>query len=400
MNVIKSKSRTSILIFLAILFFINPFICFCSCLFHIAKNYRLDKDQYKVLFFICSSFLGVLAFTQETNQGDIIRVYESVVNDSYNKHLMSFDFGSSLFRMFNVLLYQITGKVQYLSLIWVTLIYYLTLLSILNIFEYKQIKLSNKLFIYVFATLFCFVIFTQVTEIMKQGVATSMFLYGVSNIINSRKIRGYTAVFMSLMIHGASFFYLPLLLAPFFKSRQLFVAAILSFLFRSFNLMNFVAEVFSGYSIFSSILQKAEIYSESKMANFYRSDSPFFFVLFLTYAIFTLIAYYYRDRKNPILVNICLLMIIVLNLNYSVSHNFTRILTMLFPFYLMLLSEYDTSIIRHKNILIKCLLTTTFIFSFVMIIGRISTTATYHTTFMNNSFIEIMVSPLYRYLTF
>lgn len=381
-----------------LLFVCNPFICLCSCLFTIAKNSLYTRRDYRILFFMVALFMGTLAFTQKTSQGDIIRTYENIVNDSYAVQSIALEFGSSLFRLLNVFIYSLTGNVQYISLVWVTLIYYLVFLSIINIYDYWKRPYSNNIFIYLIGSIICFVIFTQVTEIMKQGVATSLFFYGYTSLINGRKIHGILPILLSFGIHGSSFFFLPIFLSLIVKDKKtLLILAAFSFFFRGFNLMVFVVQSFSGFSFLSSLTTLAESYSEQNMTNFFRSDSLYFSSVFFFY--FASVLYVYAKQKNnSIFIKACLLMVIVLNLSYGVSHNFTRMLTMMFPFYIFLYDELCNNIVSRSKMISNTFLFVTFVFSFVLVYGRLAPSGGYFTSYMDNSLIKIVLSPLYFYL--
>ena len=366
-----------------ILFIINPFVSFCDSLYSVASNHNYTRKDYKFLFFIIALFLGVLAFTQKTDSGDIFRVYQYTEYDANNLENVTSRFGSSLFSLTNILIYKLTGNVQYLSLFWVTLLYYLIFVSILNIFEYSGIKYSSRLLNYVVASILCFVIYTQVTEIMKQGIATSLFFYAFTNLINERKKIAIVSIVLSLGIHATAFFFLPLYFAVAIKNQKwLFILAMLSFLFRQFNLMGFIVSSFAGVGSLSLLVDMASGYNEKNIENFFRSDALYFTATFFMYFLYVLFVYI---RSNSVFVRVCLLMIIVLNLNYGVSHNFTRLMTMLFPFYIMLYLELRKINTPIGVLATKFFLFATFVFTVTLEYGRLASSSSYPTSFMDNS---------------
>lgn len=380
-----------------ILFIINPFVSFCDSLYSLASNHNYTRKDYKFLFFIIALFLGVLAFTQKTDSGDICRIYKGVIYSNGNLENVTSRFGSSLFNLTNILIYKLTGNVQYLSLFWVTLLYYLIFVSILNIFEYSGIKYSSRLLNYVVASILCFVIYTQVTEIMKQGIATSLFFYAFTNLINERKKIAIVSIVLSLGIHATAFFFLPLYFAVAIKNqRWLFILAMLSFLFRQFNLMGFIVSSFAGVGALSSLVDMASGYNEKNIENFFRSDGLYFTATFFMYFLYVLFVYI---KSHSVFVRVCLLMIIVLNLNYGVSHNFTRLMTMLFPFYIMLYLELRKIKTPIGVLATKFFLFATFVFTVTLENGRLASSSSYPTSFMDNSILKIIVSPLYIYLS-
>ncbi|MFW5670450.1 MAG: EpsG family protein, partial [Acetivibrio ethanolgignens] len=203
-----------------------------------------------------------MAFTQSTKSGDISRVYEYAIRDAENIGNIAWGFRASLFSLINAYIYRVTGQVQYISLVWIFLLYLATLLSILNILEYKK-DLHEKHRNYIVTAIFCFIIFTQVTEIMKQGVAAALFFYSFTSLMNGRKWNAVLTYLFSFGIHPTAFFYLPLYATFYFKKKKiLLVLVIVSFFFRHFNLMEFATVVFHNWSFFSSIYDLAEDYNE------------------------------------------------------------------------------------------------------------------------------------------
>ena len=59
------------------LFILQPFIATLSAIFILGANSHNERE-YKLLFFVISLFLSLLAFTQKTDVGDISRVYYNI----------------------------------------------------------------------------------------------------------------------------------------------------------------------------------------------------------------------------------------------------------------------------------------------------------------------------------
>lgn len=397
-HITHQKRIRGLIITQIFLFILNPFVSLCTCIYKLSSRRELARKEYNALYIFIALFWAVLAFTQKTDTGDISRVYEYAIRDSENIGGVVIGFRASLFSLINAYIYMITGNVQYISLLWIFLLYYLILKSILNIIEYKNKNLCGNQVYYLVTAMSCFMIFTQVTEIMKQAVVAGLFFYSFTSLINGRKRISVVAYLMSFGIHPTAFFYAPLYTAPFFKSKNvLVVLVIISFLFRVFNLMEFVMMVSQNIPFLSSINEIAEGYNEQHIENFFRSDSFYFAVSFIIYFATVMYAFI-RDKENSILLRICMLMVIILNLNYSNSHNFTRMMLMLFPFYIIIYMELfkhvgiDSIVRRLFVILIG-------ICSLYIQYGRLYGGGIYVTSFMDNSITKIVFSPLYYYLT-
>lgn len=401
MNTPTSTNKSTIKTFILeqlLLFIFNPFMSLCACLKKLSYKRELARKEYNVLYIFISLFWALLAFTQKTETGDISRVYEYAIHDSNNIGNIVMGFRSSIFSLINAYIYMVTGNVQYISLLWIFLLYYLTLSSVLNIIEYKNKTLCGSQLYYLITVMFCFMIFTQVTETMKQAVVAGLFFYSFTSLINGRKLNSIVSYLFSFGIHPSAFFYVPLFAASLFKNKNfLLVLVITSFLFRVFNLMEFVVTISQNIPFFSSINETAEGYTERHMENFFRSDSLYFIITFTIY--FAIVLYvFFRDKENSILLRVCMLMIIILNLNYSVSHNFTRMLLMLFPFYTIVYMELYKlrgidSIARRVFVILVGLC------ALYIQYGRLDSNTFYTTSYMDNSILKILFSPLYIYLT-
>lgn len=78
-------------------------------------------------------------------------------------------------------------------------------------------------------------------------------------------------------------------------------------------------------------------------------------------------------------------------------------LTMMYPFYLMLIIDLMQNSKYNKHLkycVIAFTLLITLVFNYRMAYDRLSINGTYPTSFMNNSVLDIVISPSFSYLMF
>jgi len=111
---------------------------------------------------------------------------------------------------------------------------------------------------------------------------------------------------------------------------------------RQFDLMGTLTEYLQQFSgigdvfLLGSIAMQVDEFHYD-MEGFFRSGS--FYFQFIYWHVFLVIILLKILKRNGILINATLLMLCVLNFNYYSDHNYTRLLTMMFPFYIMLSFE-------------------------------------------------------------
>ena len=395
------------LIILMLLFLVQPFVTVLLSLYIIA-HMRLCEREYKCFFAIVSLFLALLAFTQKTDVGDISRTYNYIYTfrnmgiKEYFMYSILFD-KYVLFTCVNQIIYRVTGNFQYTSLFWVFIVYYLMFCSILNFYKYRKIDINNRyLLLIVIGSICCFSIYTQVTELMKQAVVASTIMYAFSNLLIGEKKKAIIFILLALGVHFTVFFLIPVLLAKYCNTKTIIGITLLSFLGRPINLMSLAYQALSKIGVFISLTNTAEQYQE-ELDGFFSSTSTFFSFSFFFFLLITFFVYFVIKPKDKTLVNASMLMIAVLNINFSVSHNFTRLLTMLYPFYIML----SIDILYAKRLgaqirywMMAVFLFVTFTLNFRMAYNRLSVNGTYPTSFMNNSIVDIVFSPSFEYLKF
>lgn len=395
---------------LCLLFFLNPFIAFSFSLWMLGKQYLTEKTVIFLLI-IVSAYMGLLAYTQSSEMCDIQNYYRMIKNAVPADHSWSSFFKSieisylqdryPIFAAINGFIYWSTTNVQLVSLFWLFIVYFCCFVGSLNLLKYYEIPLTPKaLAPLIVGTVLCLIYFTQATEIIKQAVATSVFYYAYSLFILGKKRIAIVLILSTYFIHFSALFFLPWLLADKISTKKLWIITLISFVFRYINSMDLFVHLFSGFSFLGGAVERAQAYS-TDMENFFQSGASYFVLAFFTLFISAWLVYKCNKRQN-ILMNCVLFMLIMLNLSYSTSHNFTRLLTLIYPVYCMLIVELlsvSKSVNRYKWLL-GFMLLLNFVLNVRLAYARMSETSTWRTSYMNNSITKIVFSPVWSYYIF
>lgn len=385
------------------LFLINPFLSFLTSIGSL--RHQIGKMERNLIFIIISLFFALIAFTQKTSTGDLSRVYDSIIwNNSIflssplecileTKHI--------LFDGMNQLVYTIMGDVRYVSLFWIFIVFYTTLKAVENLIIFKGLE-PNK-FCYsgiVLSVILCFFIFTQITELMKQSTATALTFWAFGNFLNRNWKKAIIIYFLALNIHFSCLYYFPLVFVFNLKNWIVPVIAVVSFIFRQFNLMDSVVNILSNFPGIGDVVILGQIYSAAEIyrgehETFFQSGAFMFTLIFYHFFFLSFFSKIVVPKSN--LVNVCLLMVVILNLSYTNNHNYTRLLTMMFPFYIMLFLELSAHQSVFRKVLLYALVTITFIINFRFFFLRLFE-ASYTTSFEDNSILKLVLYPSFAYL--
>ena len=147
-------NKRDTIILLSVLLLINPFIaCLSSILF-----LKMGNQHIRVCAFFIAIFIGLLAFTQYSPNGDISRTYHminSVTDFSLGSFLIYLATDKYLiYTILNVVITNVTGNVQYTSLLWGFLVYYVCFCAIINFMKYFGCD-KRKIYFIFLATVFC-----------------------------------------------------------------------------------------------------------------------------------------------------------------------------------------------------------------------------------------------------
>ena len=98
--------------------------------------------------------------------------------------------------------------------------------------------------------------------------------------------------------------------------------------------MDSVVNILSNFPGIGDVMILGQIYSAAEIyrgehETFFQSGA-FMFTLIFIISFFIIFSKIVVPKSN--LVNVCLLMVVILNLSYTNNHNYTRLLTMMFPF--------------------------------------------------------------------
>lgn len=165
--------------YLFFVWFLFPFFSIFLVLFFISQV-QLHIRQYNFLFFLMSMSFALLAYTQVSLAAmdtDIVRYYNSyqfMVGSSFslNSYLIFEDVLTYSFMFVNILLVYFFKNVQIISLFWTFFIYMLFFLTVLKLFSIEGIRCTKEnLFWVCFISLFGLILFTQVTETIKNAAA-------------------------------------------------------------------------------------------------------------------------------------------------------------------------------------------------------------------------------------
>ena len=141
---------------------------------------------------------------------------------------------------------------------------------------------------------------------------------------------------------------------------------------------------------------------EGHLDSFFDPSSLFFVMSYWCLIISTLFIIYLNRNRNSNLIKAVLAFIVILNLNYASSHNFTRMLTLLYPLYLLLYIELIYIVVKngYNRMFLILIPSISFILNFRSLLDRIGDFATYPTSYMNNSLLDLMSGTIYSYLSF
>ena len=404
-----SKSYIYILV-LCVIFVISPFFSFLfSLLVLIMQDFSRKERRY--LYFLISLFFALLAFTQKSTslilETDVVRYYEA-----YDEYVSKNVFDSNFFFNLNItyiafdivsrVVVSILGNVQYLSLVWTLLSYYLYFLSIDNYLVFRSVKLSNgNLFLIIFLGVTTFLLFTQITETLKQAVSISLFFYGFSLFLCQRFKLSIFIIILSLFFHLSTVF-LSVFFLPFaLQERSLLKLSILALLIGKLNVMNMLNILLQYLGTYSYLvlilLHKTDMYGNSLHG--FTISSIFFLQMLLLVIIACYI--YFGTFKPKGFMNFIFPMLIVLFLNISSPHNFDRFLNLLaFP---LTIAFVEIIILKSRIRKFVCSFFFIFSFCFFMLNARKTYFRTladdgYSSSYLDNSPVKIITYPSYLYL--
>ncbi len=169
---------------------------------------------------------------------------------------------------------------------------------------------------------------------------------------------------------------------------------------RGFDLLGTVGEIVSSIPVLREIMILDQLVSSVdefslKVDGFFQATSSFIFFNFILYTFISVVASLLNHKS--IVLQSCLLMIAILNVNYFSDHNYTRLIIMLFPFYLFLFFEL---MIGLRNIVSRSLLMLLIVGCFFanmrVFLGRV-VMGENPTSYLDNSLINLLAYPSFMY---
>lgn len=204
----KSCQSISFFICMTVLWFILPFLSIFIFLYLIGK-YRLSSSKLSYVLFLISCTFGLLAYTQQSlSDTDVTRYYamfEPFVDTNLNlaNYLLLTDSLAYTFTILSIFLTSLFKNVQIVSGFWVFITYQFYFLGIRNYLQVRNIILSPKQMSFIVGiSVFGLILFTQVSELLKQGAAISLFFYTFTYFLKTgHKLKTGILLFLAIGVH-------------------------------------------------------------------------------------------------------------------------------------------------------------------------------------------------------
>jgi hypothetical protein len=407
----KEKIDKLFLLLFFIIWLILP-VCACICflaLLLLRNNSFFAKHRY-FFYFLFSLTFALIAFTQKSISGtDIERYYAAY---SKYQYLNFFDemklmmLKQEIYVIFSALcmfLVSIFQNVQVISLFWVFIIYYFYFLGCENYCRYKGLAWNNKrLFVFICISIFGFILFTQVTETLKQAAAVSLFFYAFTLFLLGKKIKTFCMLILSIGVHITPLYLLPLFLYKKCNLRHVSLIALLAFLLSFGNIMEIIANLLPAVGILELYHERILHYT-GDYSDF--SSSLLRYDLLMVILLFMCILYYRysngtSNKKSAFIGGIyfCLLLS-----NRNMIHNYTRFVNMshfIFAFAYIDLLLLNHPFIRKNWPLINSFLLFSFFIANLHITYYRTIGGSYLSSYMDNSIFNLLFSSVMDYLSF
>ena len=373
---------------------------------YIAMNSKTTlpaRGKYFLLFMIALS-LGLIAYTSGSGgayDSDLVRYrdsYEEAVGENIG-------YIEPVYFFFNIINWflanYLSSNGQFLTLFWSTMALSFTLFSSYKIISYY---FKNEGNIHLILMLLCIITipFIITTELIKQTIAFSVFMYALSKKITNEKHANVFFV-IALLLHPQSI--LLIFITYFYKTKFirkfaniiLFVAVALSFV----NVLDLLAPI-ADMPIFESL-------GISEKMNQYRDWEEFgggrrYYILFAV-IVLQVIVFVMQCKKNPeISTDLPILGILTIcSLLFSMAnqHNFARLIFTLFPFQIIfsLLNIRTLHINRNRNVVILFLMTFYILSTSIFTYKQLNSDES-RQTYMENKWGDILTTSVIQYVNY
>ena len=363
----------------------------------------------RILYLVISLTFALLAYTQESiNDTDIVRYYSTFISYE-NVELSNITFYNVLrdkmyfvFNPISIFIVSFFGSVQFFSLFWIFIVYFFYFLGIENYCAYRKIELSrNHLLLFVFLSIFGFILFTQVSEIIKQAVATSVFFYGFSLLLLKKKLSALIVIIVSIGIHSSVLLFIPILFYKCLNFKISRIVLIIAVIMSFFNIMQFTANILPQTGVLSLLQEKASSYTEQMWTD--TSLVRYDLLMIISFLMLFLLKQSNKEYVNTKTIFIPYIYLCLILINRNVAHNYIRYVNMSYIVYAILFIEY----INTRRILVKdfkayfeLLLIIAFLIANLHMTYYRTIGGSYLSSYMDNSLIQILGSSVYDYLSF
>ncbi|WP_158559339.1 EpsG family protein [Deminuibacter soli] len=413
-----SEKQTLLLLSASIIlvWFIAPVLSIFAIL-----GYLIVTGNQKQQFFILlvSLSFGLIAYTGQSigpDPTDISRYHNgyNLLSDtnSFSSFLVLFVVdggGNPIFYLVNFVLSRIfPHNPQILVLVWVTITYYFTTLSVIKAMEYLKIDIASWMYIGIIGIVVLGIIpFFTVTEIIKQCSSIAIFTYALMKKLLKEK-RAFLYLVISLLVHSSSLMVAWIYFVYEKKNiaKWMLVILMTSVLLAFFNL-NVILSVVLSPIVGDAALSRVKEYENVEVW----SISFRHYSCFAVFLLSILPSYYYykkaptTDENAPAIrnmLNILCLVLCVLLINHGNVHNFVRYIYGLFPFYILaVILLLSTKIARDQKYFLVLLISAFFTYSnFKLLSVQTSEDVNYANSYFNNSLLNMVTSNVIDFLSF
>jgi len=391
------KIKYLIIIAIITLWFIIPILSI-PIILYIAFNHKFPfttKEKYFILFIISLSF-GLIAYTVDSagfETSDVVR-YRDIYKDAIGQNIRDISTLNYIFNLINWFLANyISSNGQFMSLFWGSITMLFTLLASFKIIKYF---FEDNGDLYYILMLLCIIIipFITITEMIKETVAFSIFMFAITKKISNEKNADYYFL-ISLLIHPVSIILISI--TYFFTnkyiSKYIILILIISLFFSFVNYMDFMTPL-TRIPLFN-ILDLAEKINTYKDWSQWGGSKRYYIIsgiVFLQVEVYIWQYYKQKNIKNELSI-LGILIVSVLLFNMANPHDLARLIFVFFPFQIIitLLDIKSFNINFDKKIVIV------FLFIFYISNNSIYTykqlnSSESRQSYMNNNLSELLTS--------
>lgn len=265
-----NRKNTSIIVFLASVFVVNPLLGLMASYLWIATSGSGGTRGYAITKFYCIAlgvFLGAVN-ASKMPENDLVWYYEGFLDAGkfgLLEYISTFGINGQgrelAFPLFNYLIYQMVGPNTQFYILIITTLYY----GLINLSIFKLCKSLNQPPLVIATAVFLFAIapniFSLSAVILRQNLATALIIYIIVERFTQQK-NHYWLMMLAVLTHASSLFFLALCFMPGIRKRLSLKNAPL-FLIIVFGILTYqylaviAAGFFSGNSVISYALTRA-----------------------------------------------------------------------------------------------------------------------------------------------